>query len=91
MQELENVLKNIKKGKSRDPKEISREIFHLSFIGENLKKSIIIMFNLLKQQGEIPNFMKRAIISPIPKKGSQFKLRNERGIFIVNSVRGLLM
>ena len=49
------------------------------------------MFNLLKQQGEIPNFMKRAIISPIPKKGSQFKLSNERGIFIVNSVRGLLM
>ena len=45
----------------------------------------------MKQQGEIPSFMKRAIISPIPKKGSQFKLNNEKGIFNVNSVRGLLM
>ena len=91
MQELEDVLKHIKKGKSRDPEGISRYIFHTSVIGGNLKKSILTMFNLLKQQGEIPSFMKKAIISPIPKKGSQFKLKNERGIFIVNSVRGLLM
>ena len=35
--------------------------------------------------------MKKATISPIPKKGSQFQLKNERGIFIVNGVRGLLM
>ena len=49
------------------------------------------MFNQLKQHGKIPSFMKQAIISPIPKKGSQFKLKNERGIFIVNSVRAILM
>ena len=76
IQELDIVLKGIKKGKSRDPEGLSREIFHLSLIGSNLKKSLLIMFNQLKQQGKIPNFMKRAIISPIPKKGSQFELKN---------------
>ena len=91
MKDLEDVLKQIQKGKSKDPEGISREVFHPSVIGENLKKSILIMFNLMKKQGTIPNFMKRAIISPIPKKGSPFKLGNERGIFIVNSVRILLM
>ena len=91
MHELEVVLKDIKKGKARDPEGISREIFHPSVIGENLQKSLLIMFNLLKNQRKIPSFMKKAIISPIPKKGSQFQLKNERGIFIVNSVRGLLM
>ena len=34
MQELEDVLKHIKKGKSRDPEGISRDIFHPSVIGE---------------------------------------------------------
>ena len=84
-------MKDIKKGKSRDPDSISRAIFHPSVIGDNLKESLLIMFNKLKQCGEIPIFMKKAIISPIPKKGSQFQLKNERGIFIVNCVRGILM
>ena len=35
MKELEDVLKNIKKGKSRDPEGISREIFHPTVIGED--------------------------------------------------------
>ena len=38
MQELEDVLKDIKKGKSRDPEGISQDIFHPSVIGENLQK-----------------------------------------------------
>ena len=35
--------------------------------------------------------MKKTKISPIPKKGSNFELQNERGIFLVNSVRSILM
>ena len=72
MKDLEKVLKEIKKDKSRDPKGISREIFHPSIIGENLKLSLLTMFTKLKQEGIIPTFMKKAIILPIPKKGSQF-------------------
>ena len=91
MSELENVLKNVDKTKCRDPEGISRSIFHESIIGKNLKESILIMFNLLKKEGKVANFMRKATITTIPKKGSKFVLKNERGIFIVNSVRTLLM
>ena len=57
LKDLEVVLKDIKKGKSRDPDGISREIFHPSVIGDNLKQSLLIMFNQLKKQGKIPTFM----------------------------------
>ena len=86
MKELEDVLKTIKKGKSRDPEGISREIFHPSVIGENLKEPLLIMFNLLKQQGFIPNFMKKDNISPIPKKGSQFLQKKMKEEFLLSTV-----
>ena len=35
--------------------------------------------------------MKMATVTTIPKKGSKLLLKNERGIFIVNSVRSILM
>ena len=89
--DLNLVLKEIKLGKARDPEGMSREIFHPSRIGENLKESLLIMFNKLKKNGLVPTFMRKAIIAPIPKKGSQFQLKNERGIFLVNSVRAMLM
>ena len=48
MKDLEQVMKEIKKGKSRDPEGICREIFQPSVIGNNLKLSLLIMFNQLK-------------------------------------------
>ena len=91
MDDLEIVLKNLKSGKSRDPKGISREIFQPSIIGSNLKQSLLTLFNKIKQQGTIPEFMKETCISTIPKKGPKSELKNERGMFLVNTVRGLLM
>jgi hypothetical protein len=64
LKDLNDVLKYIKKGKSRDLKGLSREIFHPAVIGENLMMSFLIIFNKLKEEGLIPSFMKRAIISP---------------------------
>ena len=49
------------------------------------------MFNKIKREGKLPDFMKNAVISTISKKGSQFMLKNERGIFLVSSVRSILM
>ena len=49
------------------------------------------MFNKLKDIGEIPDFMKVANITTIPKQGSKFLLKNERGIFILSAVRTILM
>ena len=49
------------------------------------------MFNKLKEENLIPQFMKIANITTIPKKGSLFELKNERGIFRVDIVRSILM
>ena len=50
-----------------------------------------MMFNKLKEAGKIPSFMKTATVITIPKKGSKINLDNERGIFLVNTVRSILM
>ena len=91
MAELEEVLDEIKKNKACDSTGLNRSIFHSKCIGSNLKKSLLIMFNKIKEVGKLPLFMKKATISPILKAGSKLVQKNERGIFVINSVRTILM
>ena len=91
MQDLDGVLNNISENKSRDPHGLNRSIFHTQCIGSDLKESLLIMFNNLKDKGEITEFMKVATIATIPKKGSTLLLKNKRGIFILSAVRTILM
>ena len=53
--------------------------------------SLLQLFNNIKTSGEVPKFMKQAVISTIPKRGSKLLLTNLRGIFVVNSVRSIFM
>ena len=92
MDELEKLLNKIKSGKARDPEGLAREIFKPTAIGDDLKKSLLTLFNLIKEEGKIPIFMSKATISTIPKKNkSRLLPKNERGIFLVNSIRGIFM
>ena len=92
MQELEIVLKSLKKDKCRDPHGLVNEIFSTNIAGKFLKQSMLALFNGIKISHEIPNFMKIADISAIYKgKGSMNELKNERGIFIVTIYRTILM
>ena len=77
--------------KARGPDELSRTIFRKSVIGTDLNESLLQMFNKLKDAGKVPDFMKKAIVTTIPKKGTKLKLENERGIFLVNTIRSILM
>ena len=72
MEDLEHVLKGIKGNKARDPKGISRIIFKNSIIGSNLKDSLLIFFNKLKIDCKIPEFMRKAVVTTIPKKGKKY-------------------
>ena len=45
----------------------------------------------MKTESEVPIFMRKASVSTIPKKGSKLLLKNERGIFIVNCLRSILL
>ena len=92
MNELENVLKKLKKNKSRDPNGLINELFKPGVIGEDLKLSLLLLFNKIKDQGIVPDLLKKSNITAIPKKkGSRLDLENERGIFICSVLRTILM
>ena len=91
MKNIEVVLKTLKSNKSRDPEGFDRTIFGAKMGGKNLKLSILKLFNEMKNKSEVPIFMRKALVITIPKNGSKLLLKNERGIFIVNSLRSILM
>ena len=91
MSDLDDALGDLKNNKSRDDEGLINEIFKLNVIGEDLKKSILLMFNRLKEENIIPIFMNYANITTVPKKGSKLLLENERGIFRVSVLRSILM
>ena len=92
MSDLEKALKSLKTDKCRDPEGIIREIFKDEVIGTNLKKSLLILYNKVKQTGIIPVFMRFANIAAIYKgKGEMTSLDSDRGIFLVTIFRTILM
>ena len=92
MTDLEKVLKSLKKEKCRDPNGLINELFKDEIAGKDLKVSMLKLFNRIKEEQMIPNFMKLADISTFYKgKGSKNDLTNDRGIFIVSTYRSILM
>ena len=91
IENLDQVLARLKNNKSRDHDGYINEIFKKDVIGNDLKNSMVIMFNKLKKKKMIALFMNFANITTVPKRGSRLILKNERGIFRVNIVRSILM
>ena len=91
IKDLEKALKDLKRNKSRDSEGLVNEIFKNDVIGSNLKESLLIMFNSLKKENMIAEFMNHANISTVPKKGPAIDLKNQRGIFRVSVIRSILM
>ena len=90
--ELQKVLKALKSNKSRDPHGLINELFKPGVLGKGLEESILILFNRIKEEISIPEFMKFANIVTIYKgKGLKSSLRSDRGIFLVNVMRSILM
>ena len=53
---------------------------------------MLILYNKIKETGEIPEFMKTANIAAIYKgKGDKTDLDSDRGIFLVSVFRTILM
>ena len=91
MSDLEKALSDLKNNKSRDCEGFINEIFKLNVIGDNLKKSLLIMFNKLKAKQIIPKYYNYANITTVPKKGSKIEPMNQRGIFRVPVIRAVMM
>ena len=91
MDDIEEALKNLKNNKSADYEGYVNELFKLETIGQNLKQSLLIMFNKIKEKQLIPEFMNICNITTVPKKGPKTELKNQRGIFRVPVIRYILM
>ena len=90
--DLIKVLKNLKSNKSRDPHQLINEIFKPGVIGTDLQNSLLQMFNKVKLEFEIPEIMTLAnIISIYKGKGVKNDLKNDRGIFIMNIFKSIMM
>ena len=78
----------MKKNKGRDPHGFINELFRPGVIGNDLKKSLLMLLNRIKMELSIPAFMQFVNIVAIYKgKGEKSDLENDRGIFILNLIR----
>ena len=92
MKDLEDVLNKLKEGKARDPNGWTNKLFTNEVAGKYLKISILILMNKIKSENYIPEFIKNADVTTIYKgKGEKCSLENDRGIFLVNIFRSILM
>ena len=69
MKEVEKAISNLNLGRARYPASLCAELFQPNAMGSDLKSSLCEMLNLIKEQGHIPEFMKVATITAIPKPG----------------------
>ena len=92
MDELEAVLKHLKKNKSRDPKGYANEVFRTEVAGDDLKLALLILMNRVKDEQIIPKEFELCSITSIFKKGKAGKndFNNYRGVFRVNIFRSIL-
>ena len=90
--DLEKVLKSLKKSQSQDILEMVNELFMPNIIGKDLKDSLLLLFNGIKNNLLIPEFFKKVFITSIPKgKKSPLDLNQQRGIFLVPKLRGIFI
>ena len=91
MCKLERAISSLKKNKSRDPNGMVNEVFMEGTIGTDLKLALLSLFNEIKRNQHIPDFMKLSNITSLYKnKGSRADLDNDRGIFILTILRKIL-
>ena len=77
MKDLESVLKELKPQKARDPNGWINEIFSSEVAGKNLKISMLKLFNKMKEQNFLPQFLRKADVATIYKGKRESDLIND--------------
>ena len=91
MKELDTDLQKLKTGISKDPDSYIYELFKENTIGSDLKQSLLLMMNKIKQQMRVPEALRNASITILHKRKCKLDLNNWRGIFVTSVIRGILM
>ena len=81
----------MKSGKSKDPDSYVSELFKEGVIGDDLKESVLMLMNRIKNEMSVPEGLRRANITILHKKGNKLDLNNWRGIFVSSVLRTILM
>ena len=85
---LDKVLKKLKAGKAMDADKLVNELFMIDNIGSDLKKSLKILLNKMKNEFDAPKFINACNIFSLYKgKNDRASLENDRGIFIMSIIR----
>ena len=72
----------LEKDKARDPNGLINELFKEGVAGKDLKISLLSLFNKMREEGFIPEFVQLADVATIYKgKGDKRDLKNDGGIF----------
>ena len=90
MEELDVVLKYIKKDKSRDPNDHNNEIFHTKVAGKDTKRAILEPMNKINNDMQYLEFLEYCNISSINKKRMKSVFDNYCGLFRVTVLRNIL-
>ena len=91
MEDLEKSLTMLKNNKCSDPNGFVNEVFKEGCGGQDLKESLLKMYNDIKREKVFPDFVCLSNITSIyKKKGSRHEIENERGIFIISVFKKVL-
>ena len=90
IEDLEIVLKHLKKGKSRDPNDHINDLYNSDNAGTDLKHALIVLMNKIKEQLVYPRDLEACNISSIYKKGKRNLFNNYRGVFRHTVLRSIL-
>ena len=91
MDDLVEVLRQLKRNKSRDPLGLLNDLFKPEVAGSDLKIAVLKLMNRIKAEQCFPECLELCNISSIFKnKGSRNLLNNYRGIFRVTVFRNIL-
>ena len=88
MKNLDEVLKSLKTNKTADPNQMINDIFKEGCIGDDLKVTLLEIFNGAKFNHIVPDFVTLVNITTIFKnKWSRLDMKNERGILILTVLK----
>ena len=89
--QLKKALNSLKKNKTADPNGLINEIFMEGCAGEDLENALLALLNGIKFSFHFPEYVLKENITTIFKnKGSRLELDNDRGIFILSSLKKIL-
>ena len=91
MDDLQAVLKHLKKNISRDPFGYANEIFGVEVAGDDLIEALLLLMNRIKLEQIYPEVLEVCDISSIYKRrGLRNSFESYRGIFRVSVFRAIL-